>query len=174
MVYRILFSIGLLICFSCNTKHKTTAFNLPEIHKDRAIYTYNFEEFENAFLRAEEGKIRVINFWATWCRPCVKELPYFEELAEKHKEIEVVLVSLDLSTQKESNLLPFVRENNLKSEVIHLDEPDANAWIPKVDENWSGAIPATIIINKSTKMFYEQSFNYAQLFEAVNIFKNEK
>jgi len=86
----------------------------------------------------------------------------------------VILVSLDLTTQKESKLIPFVIENKLQSTVIHLDEPDADAWISKVSANWSGAIPATIIRDKNKKTFYEQSFNYQQLVEAINIFKNEK
>lgn len=174
MVGRILFSIGLLICFGCNTKQKKTVSSAIEKKESLVVRTYNFKGFENAFLKSDKEKIYVINFWATWCRPCVKELPYFEELTEKHKDIEVILVSLDLNTQKKSKLLPFMRENSLKSKVVHLDEPDADAWIPKVDKDWSGAIPATLIMGKNKKRFYEQSFDYKQLIEAVNTFKNEK
>jgi len=81
---------------------------------------------------------------------------------------------LDLNTQKESKLLPFVQEQQLKSKVVHLDEPDADIWIPLVGENWSGAIPATLIRSKNKKTFYEQSFNYQQLIEAINTIKDEK
>jgi len=163
----ILFFIS--ISFGC-TQNKQPKSNLGSL----GVKTYNFNEFEGAFLNPTTKRIQVINFWATWCRPCVKELPYFEELAENDKDIEVILVSLDLNTQKESKLIPFVKARKMKSKIIHLDEPDANAWIPKVDKNWSGAIPATIIMNKNKKRFYEQSFDYNSLVKAITTFKNEK
>jgi len=151
-------------------KHKKNTTSTSPIIESIAIKTYDFKNFEKAFLQPKTEKIQVINFWATWCKPCVKELPFFEELSEKNKAVEVILVSLDLNSQKESKLIPFVKAQQLKSTIIHMDEPDADAWIPKVDKDWSGAIPATLIINKNKKMFYEQSFNYEELVEAVNSF----
>jgi len=174
MSSRIVLLIGLwLCCLGCNKKQQEKT-AVAEVESTVVIKTYNFKAFESAFLTPKKEKIQVINFWATWCRPCVKELPYFEKLTKEQKGVEVILVSLDLTTQKESKLIPFVIENKLQSTVIHLDEPDADAWISKVSANWSGAIPATIIRDKNKKTFYEQSFNYQQLVEAINIFKNEK
>ena len=91
-----------------------------------------------------------INFWATWCKPCVTELPYFEELNQKHssKKIKIILVSLDFKRELGTRVKPFVTKNNISSQVLLLDEPDYNSWIDKVDSTWSGAIPATIIIAK--------------------------
>jgi hypothetical protein len=63
----------------------------------------------------------------------------------------------------ESNLIPFMIKKKLQSQVIHLDDPDANAWIEKVSKNWSGSIPATVIYNDKSSKFYEQSFTYEQL-----------
>jgi len=90
----------------------------------------------------------VINFWATWCAPCVKELPYFEKLNQKYtdKKVKVILVSQDFSKQLEKKLKPFLEKNKLQSEVLVLIDPDANSWIDKVNPAWSGAIPATVII----------------------------
>ena len=95
----------------------------------------------------------------------MKELPYFEQLNEKYKNqnVKVILVSMDMPKKVESALIPFVIKKKLKSDVLHLDDPDANAWIEKVDKNWSGAIPATVIYNANTRIFYERSFTYAEL-----------
>jgi len=73
------------------------------------------------------------------------------------------LVSLDFPDKIESQLIPFVTKRKLKSEVVLLDDPNANEWIPKVDETWTGAIPATIIFSKDKRKFYEQSFTYEEL-----------
>lgn len=128
------------------------------------IESYNFENLE-PFLHQEDDFTYVINFWATWCRPCVAELPYFEQLRENYlsQNVHVLLVSIDFSKAVETSLIPFLKKEKLKSEVVLLDDPDANSWIPKVDENWSGAIPATIIYNKDKRAFFEKSFTYEEL-----------
>jgi len=162
-----------LLCFACGKKENAKNIKL-DVSKKIIVKTYSYDGFEKAFLSPKTDKIKVINFWATWCKPCVKELPYFEELTNKNHDIEVVLVSLDMTSQKESKLIPFLSKEKLKSKVVHMDEPDANSWIPKISNDWSGAIPATLIIDKNKKKFYEQSFDYKELVEAINAFKNEK
>ncbi len=113
----------------------------------------------------------VINFWATWCKPCIKELPYFDKLAETFtgKKIKVVLVSLDFKRQYETGLKPFLVKNNVVSDVLLIDEPDYNTWIDKIDKSWSGAIPATLILNNSTgvRKFYEQEFTLEEINNTV-------
>ena len=129
-----------------------------------AVNSYDFKSFEG-FLNKKDETTYVINFWATWCLPCVKELPYFEKLNQNYKDknVKVILVSLEMPKKIESNLIPFMIKKKLQGEVIHLDDPDANAWIEKVDSNWSGAIPATIIYNATYRKFYERSFTYVEL-----------
>ena len=107
----------------------------------------------------------MVNFWATWCKPCIKELPDFEKINEQYasQKVKVILVSLDFPGQMESRLIPFVEKRQIKSEVILLDDPDANGWIPKVDQEWSGAIPATLLYNKRERKFYERSFTYKEI-----------
>lgn len=135
------------------------------------VSTYSFSQLSGR-LQTETDTVYVVNFWATWCAPCVKELPYFERLGAQYKsrKVKVLLVSLDMNKQVESSLLPFIARKNIKEEVVHLHEPDANEWIPKVDAQWSGALPATLIFTKSVRKFYERSFTYEELEHEVNQF----
>ena len=110
----------------------------------------------------------VINYWATWCAPCVAELPYFEQLLSKYKsdKIKVVLVSLDFPRKIDSKLRPFIEQNNIKADVVLLDDPKSNVWIDKVDPSWGGAIPVTIIYKGDKSKFWGESFEtYEELEE---------
>lgn len=131
---------------------------------NKKIGVYDFNGLEE-LLQRKDDKTYVVNFWATWCKPCVEELPYFEQLNDKYagKDVEVILVSLDFPSRAEELLLSFVEKKNIKSDVLLLDDPKQNTWIPKVDPEWSGAIPATLIFNKERKVFYEKSFNFTEL-----------
>ena len=133
-----------------------------------SVKSYDYKTFEY-FLKQKNDTIYVVNFWATWCKPCIAELPNFEKLQDvyKSKKVKVILVSLDMSKQVETSLIPFIKKKNLKSKVILLNDPDANAWIEKVDKSWTGAIPATIIYDKNSSKFFEQSFTYEALEKEV-------
>ncbi|MDG0967386.1 MAG: TlpA disulfide reductase family protein [Flavobacteriaceae bacterium] len=117
-------------------------------------------------LNQKGNKTYVVNFWATWCAPCIKELPYFEEL-NNNKNIEVILVSLDFPKHKEKRLLPFIKKRQLSSRVILLDDDDENFWINDISSTWSGALPATLIYTQNRRGFYEQSFTKEELFQEV-------
>lgn len=128
------------------------------------LEVYNFNDFKS-FLKKDNDTTYLINFWATWCAPCVKELPNFEKLNEKYsdRKVKVILVSLDFPHLYDSKLKPFIVENHLKSKVIALNDVDMNTWIPQIDKEWSGSIPATIIYKNKTSNFFEQSFTYEAL-----------
>ncbi len=99
----------------------------------------------------EGQKVKVINFWATWCAPCIKEMPFLERLNRENKNVKVLLVSLDFDLDHDqSKITSFVMRKKLNSEVVILDEPDPNLWIPKIDKGWSGALPATLIMSPTT------------------------
>ena len=118
---------------------------------------------------SDKNTIYVVNFWATWCAPCVKELPHFEKLNSENKNVKVVLVSLDFKKQYETALLPFLKRKKIQSEVVLLTDKDYNTWLPIVSKDWSGSIPATLIIKNDKKVFAERSFTSdAELNEFVN------
>ncbi len=116
----------------------------------------------------------IVNFWATWCGPCVEELPYFEQLNRSFasQKIRIVLVSMDFVQEKERRVVPFVERMKLQNTVWLLNEPDANSWIDRVDPSWTGALPATLLLNAKLKKraFYEKSLNYENLAHALGYF----
>ena len=136
------------------------------------INAYDYKGLAN-YLNKKNDTTYVVNFWATWCIPCVKELPYFEELNAKYKDnkVKVLLVSLDMHKTIEAKLLPFIKSHQLKSEIVVLRDPDADTWIRKVDTSWTGALPATLIYNSEMRKFYEKSFTYNELEKEVSNFK---
>jgi thiol-disulfide isomerase/thioredoxin len=123
-----------------------------------------FDEFE-PHLHKNNDTTYVINFWATWCKPCIEEIPAFEELNRKFSDqpVKVLMVSLDFVRNLNSRLIPFIEKNNMKAEVILLNDPKSHIWIEKVSSNWTGSIPATIIYNRNKRSFYERTFTYDEL-----------
>lgn len=115
--------------------------------------------------------VYVLNFWATWCGPCVQELPDFEKLNSNfaNQKVQVILVSNDFSKTLETKVKPFVLEHQLKSKVVLMGETDPNTWINLVSPDWSGALPATLIISKQKNktLFFEKQMTYAALEAAV-------
>ena len=110
----------------------------------------------------------VINFWATWCKPCVDELPEFLQLQKEltDKPIQFIFVSLDDAKHKDMRVIPFAEKNKM-SNVFILDDNDPNEWIPKISEEWTGSIPATLITRNNNSAFYEQKINYEKLKEFI-------
>lgn len=161
-----IFYIGLIVSFISCKGEQQIAIEASNVFSGKGVEipVYDFKNFEY-LLNIDDGKTRIVNFWATWCKPCVAELPYFELINSRYpnKEVEVILVSLDLPNQVETKLIPFVKKQRIQSKIVLLDDPDANIWIPKVNENWSGSIPATIIYKGNTSNFYERSFTYDEL-----------
>ncbi|MBS4013130.1 MAG: redoxin domain-containing protein [Bacteroidetes bacterium] len=144
---------------SCNTIDKS-----KEIDFNSDIPIVDFD-FIKPLFEKENDTTYLINFWATWCSPCVKEIPYFEEIAKKYssEKLKIYLINLDFPSHYESRLLPFVKEKNVRSEIIMLNDPNENRWIDAVNPKWTGAIPATIIYNKDKREFHEKEFSFEEL-----------
>ena len=118
------------------------------------VKVIKYKELEQ-IRKAPHDTLYVVNFWATWCKPCIKEMPYFEALTKQYKNqpVRVMLVSMDAAEDLDKRVKPFVQKRSLKSDVLLLDEVDANTWIDKLEPKWSGAIPATMVFNNKRKQY---------------------
>jgi thiol-disulfide isomerase/thioredoxin len=101
----------------------------------------------------------ILNFWATWCPPCIHELVYFEKhVAAANGKVKMILVSMDFKEDYPKGIQDFIKKNNYKSQVLWLKETNADVFCPKVSKEWTGAIPVTLMVNKKTN--YRQFFGH--------------
>ncbi len=126
-----------------------------------------------SIINSKDNPVQIINFWATWCAPCVKEMPMLEKLNLERKDVKVTLVSMDIDLDPNPEKVhKFIVRKNIQSRVVILDERDPNSWINKIDKSWSGALPATLVVNSATgkRKFVErqlQEGDLEKLIEAV-------
>ena len=115
----------------------------------------------------KSDKPLVVNFWATFCKPCVEEIPYFQQaIRNQYKgEVELLLVSLDLPAYYPQKIAAFAAQKNFSASIAWLNETDADYFCPKIDQKWSGAIPCTLMVNnkKRYRKFYEEQLSAVQL-----------
>jgi thiol-disulfide isomerase/thioredoxin len=129
-----------------------------------AVPVYDFKGFE-PILSQSNGKTYVINFWATWCKPCVEEIPGFVRLLKESQSdtLEMIFVSLDFRNNIQSSVIPFIKGKGMVGHVLVLSDPNANDWIDRIDPNWSGAIPSTLIYRNGHRTFFEGTMTYEEL-----------
>lgn len=137
----------LLLAFICATFLSLSA-NTVEI--------IDFKQYQQR-TQQKNDTLYIVNFWATWCKPCIEELPYFEEAQRKFagKKVKILLVSLDFRSDH-ARVEKFVTKKNLHNTVLLLDGGNPNVWIDKVDPKWSGAIPATVLYKAGKKVYFKE------------------
>jgi thiol-disulfide isomerase/thioredoxin len=138
---------------------------LPE----KPVTVVNLKEYQSAAIKPNDT-LYVVNFWATWCKPCVHEMPYFEASNEKLKGQKVKFIFVSMNSAKEEGLVKnFINEKNVKADVLLLNAGNPNNWIDAIDSSWSGAIPATIMYRHGKKaLFYEGEFTQNQLDSVIH------
>lgn len=117
-------------------------------------------------IQNEKEKVQVINFWATWCAPCVKELPLLEKLKADQPGIAVRLISMDMDLDPDpEKVRRFAARKKIQSQVLILDERNPNQWIDQIAKEWSGALPATLVVNNKTgkRKFVEKELHEGDL-----------
>lgn len=114
-------------------------------------------------------KPTVVNFWATFCKPCIAEIPHFQKLVKQYEKdsVQLLLVSLDMAEMYPAKIKAFAGRFKFTAPIVFLDETNADIFCPRIDEKWSGAIPASLFINNKMgyRKFFEQELS-EQKFEA--------
>lgn len=150
-------------------------FSLPHIEGENAKYQLKQAEFRiidfpefDSLINKPSDKLRIFNFWATWCAPCVKEMPYFEAAQNRNSNLELYFISMD-DARKPEKVTSFIEKRNVKSSVFLLNDVNYNKWIDKVDKKWSGAIPGTLFIKPDgSRFFHEGEVNEEELQTLIN------
>jgi thiol-disulfide isomerase/thioredoxin len=113
----------------------------------------------------------IFNFWATFCRPCIAELPTFQAAANQYKSkgLRLVMVSLDVKQAFPKAVSAFVKKRRLTSPVVFLDEASPDVFVPLVESTWSGSIPASLFINGSRnyRRFIEDELSRGKLYKEI-------
>lgn len=165
MKYFLIIAASLLV-ISCGEKTESNDKSSPSKQKEKAkeqhekvLKSVNYDGLLEV-LHKNDDKLYVVNFWATWCVPCVEELPHFMEVNEAHKDnpnYQMILVSLDRSNQLETGVKSFIEKNNIPTDCYLLDDVKRmDYWISDIDQNWSGSIPITVLYKNGEKLFFKE------------------
>ena len=162
------------LCFACQSttperNAKVTELLAPN-GSELPYPVYDSFDAIEALFQQRDDRTYVINFWATWCKPCVEEMPYFERLArEAGPDTEVIAVSLDFKKDIPTKLQSFVSTHPDLPPVVALADDKYNNWIDRVDPEWGGAIPVTIIYRNDKRVFHAEKFDsYAELKSSID------
>ncbi|MCU0443616.1 MAG: TlpA family protein disulfide reductase [Microscillaceae bacterium] len=117
-------------------------------------------------LQKNDDTLRVVNLWATWCAPCVKELPYFEQAHQhfKNQKVKIILTAIEDELPK---VQAFAQKRKLQSTLLFLDEDNANDWIPQIEKNWQGEIPVTLFVKQGKREFHSGDFTAEELMTQI-------
>lgn len=140
--------------------------------QDKKVEVIKFEHLQKNLNRLSDTTY-VVHFWATWCRNCIEEMPFFEQLRKDYstKRVKFLFVSMDFPSDITNKVKPFLVKNNISGQVLLLDEPDYNAWIDLVDKEWSGTIPATLLLNTTMRKrkFFEGKVKLPEFIEELKM-----
>lgn len=147
-----------------NTKIKlviSSLFLFIGMHSQNVAHVYKIADLVKR-IDTTQGTL-VINFWATWCKPCVQELPAFDSLTSSNNSCKVILVCLDFKEDIDKKVNPFLKKNKVITDCVLLDEINGNDYINQISETWSGAIPATLFVRNGKKLFVEKKMKFLDL-----------
>jgi len=152
LLFSIIFTLFIIVLVNPASGQEIRMIGVPELE---------------TILKNDDDRLFIVNFWATWCAPCVKELPVFEKAAATYKtgKVAFIIVSLDFPSQVEKQLKPFLKKNKISLDVALMTDLDYNSWIEKVDPSWQGDIPATLFFNnkKKVRLFHAGEVSEADL-----------
>ncbi len=133
------------------------SFLLPFLLLQKPVTVVTFKQLQAEASTKQNDTLYVVNFWATWCDQCVKELPGFQNAYSKFSSHKVKMIFVSINAVRElSKVQQFAADKNLQPEVVLLNGGNPNDWIDKVDSSWSGALPATVFYKHGKKMYFHE------------------
>ena len=129
----------------------------PLLSGGNKVKIVTFDQLQTYAAQKTNDTLYVVNFWATWCDPCVKELPAFEQEEKKYAHSKVKMIFVSMNSPKElSKVQNFSDNQKLGPIVLLLNGGNPNDWIDKIDNSWSGTIPATVMYKLGKKVYFRE------------------
>ena len=143
--------LSLFIFFNFNflIAAETLPFNNIVLHKNPLqVSQVKFKDFhlKDIQINKNDGKIKILNFWATWCAPCKKEMPSLDEFQGKNEDVLVFPINVDKPNKEKTN--KFFKDLNIKNLQIYFDHE-----LKLVNKFKLRGVPTTILINKNGQEF---------------------
>jgi thiol-disulfide isomerase/thioredoxin len=144
-LYFLLSVILMTGCATTNTQKSSTS--IPPVTR------LSFDQL-TTYVGQQQGKPLLVNFWATWCEPCVEELPDLIELYHAHHKegLEMVGFSVDFPEQTDTVVKTFIKAHNIPYPVYVANPDDQDVLINHFSKKWSGAVPATFLYDKTGRL----------------------
>lgn len=147
----------------------------PFLSTESKVTVVNFDQLQTYAAHKTDDSLYVVNFWATWCEPCVKELPAFQQIQAKDAGQKVKFIYVSLNSPRELvKVQSFVDDHKLNGTVLLLNSSNPNEWINRVDDSWSGTIPATVIYKLGKKVYFREGEFTPESLEKVIQSKNKQ
>lgn len=142
------FIVGLFACEQPQQKQVTISALEIEVPVSKLASLAEYDEFKD-LMANEKGKVVLVNLWATWCKPCVHEMPMLEKLHQnyKGKGLKVMALSIDEVAKADSLVVPFWEEMNFSMDNYLIAHQDPGAFVNKIDPLWLGLLPTSFIFN---------------------------
>ncbi len=145
----------------CSVKWAGKA-DLVKAHLEKlAAEPVSLEKVDAAGLKAlrknESGKFRLVNFWATWCAPCVAEFHEFVTMNRmyRHRDFELVTVALN-RPDEEKDVLSFLKKEQASNKNLLFATPERDALIEAFDPGWPGALPFTVLLAPDGRVVFRE------------------
>jgi thiol-disulfide isomerase/thioredoxin len=146
----------------------------PFLFTSNKVAIVNLQQLQSYAATKHNDTLYVVNFWATWCDPCVKELPVFQQEEKKYAEKKVKMIFVSMNATRElSKVQTFADNQNLGPTVLLLNAGNPNDWIDKIDSSWSGTIPATAMYKWGKKVYFREGEFTSESLEKVIQSKNK-
>jgi len=115
----------------------------------------------------------ILNFWATWCKPCMQELQAIDSVGISLKDTKTKLIFVNLDFKEKKNQVTSALKNKgIQSECVLLDEVNGNVYIDRISQDWTGSIPATLIKKAKQQILVDKKLSSEQLHSALQKFES--